>query len=80
MPFSVVWLVAKQSFRNSCISSTISWSMPSSAIVSMSSLRDFKRSRSVFETFLHPLDALAREAVGPVDPLEEIGVGLHLAS
>ena len=78
MPFSVVWLVANESLRNSCISSTISWSTPISAIVSMSSLRDFKPLEVLFEPLLHPLDALAREPVGAVDALEEVGIGRDL--
>ncbi len=32
----------------------------------------------LLEPFLHALDALSRKPVGPVDPLEEIGIGLHL--
>ena len=31
----------------------------------------------LFEPFLHPLDALAREPVGAVDALEEVGIGLR---
>src|SRR5208282_2465092 len=31
-----------------------------------------------FEPLLHPLDALARDAVGAVDPLQKVGVGLDL--
>ena len=31
-----------------------------------------------FQSLLHPLDALAREPVGAVDALEEVGIGLDL--
>ena len=31
-----------------------------------------------FEPLLHPLDALAREPVGAVDALEQVGIGLDL--
>jgi hypothetical protein len=39
MPFSVDMLVAKESLRNSCASSTMIWSTPISEMVSRSSLR-----------------------------------------
>ena len=32
----------------------------------------------LFEPFPHPLDALAREPVGAVDALEQVGIGLDL--
>jgi hypothetical protein len=53
----------------------MTWSTPISAIVKQVVLAGFQRLEPRLHALLHPLDALARDAVLGVDPVEKIDVG-----
>ena len=71
-------LVAKESFRNSCASSTMIWSIADLGDGQQVVLAGRERLQPLLVALLHALEPLAREAVVAVDLGQQVLVGFKL--